>query len=312
MTKRTGPLRAATSFTVKQGHYLAFIDHYSRLHGMPPAESDFRAFFKVTPPVVHQMIKTLHARGFIDREPGKARTITLRLGRAQLPDLETHSGPGKPLLNSVAGMSPKRARRDECEPAPGSRDPFAFVGRARPVPGSETRQQADCLDVLTGEEAGAVLHALLKAHPDLRSDARRVANRLLATVSLSEVAEKVCAGLQALELDDLDAGPHGRGYVEPSEAAWDVVEGVVAPYIHDLERRVKLRHEVEAFQVCSGIVAGLYRAEHSGFELHEYAEDAPAELAGHAVGMWRRRRRNRAFPRQFVETFTPDWDWLAD
>jgi hypothetical protein len=33
------------------------------------------------------MIKTLHAHGFIDREPGKARTIRLWLTRAQLPDL---------------------------------------------------------------------------------------------------------------------------------------------------------------------------------------------------------------------------------
>jgi hypothetical protein len=26
-----------------------------------------------------------------------------------------------------------------------------------------------------------------------------------------------------------------RGYVEPSEAAWDVIEKVVTPYFHDLE-----------------------------------------------------------------------------
>jgi repressor LexA len=66
-----------TPFTAKQGQYLAFIYYYSKIHGMPPAEADFRRFFRVTPPVVHQMIKTLHARGFIDREPGKARTIRL-------------------------------------------------------------------------------------------------------------------------------------------------------------------------------------------------------------------------------------------
>ena len=312
MTKRIGPLRAATSFTVKQGHYLAFIDHYSRLHGMPPAESDFRAFFKVTPPVVHQMIKTLHARGFIDREPGKARTITLRLSRAQLPDLETHPGLGQPLLNSDAGMSAKGA----CATSASRREEAGIhsrrgKGASRSSPRG-TRQQSDCLDVLTGEEAGAVLRALLKAHPDLLPDARLAADKLLATVSFSDVAERVCAGLQALDLDDLDAGAHGSGYVEPSEAAWSAIEGVVEPYIHDLERRVKLRHEDEAFQVCSGIVAGLYRAEQSGFELYEYAEDAPSELAGHAVDIWRRRRRNCAFPRDFVETFTPDWDWLAD
>ena len=77
-----------TPFTAKQGQYLAFIYYYSKIHGIPPAEEDFRRFFRVTPPVVHQMIKTLHARGFIEREPGKARSIRLRLARAELPDLD--------------------------------------------------------------------------------------------------------------------------------------------------------------------------------------------------------------------------------
>jgi DNA-binding MarR family transcriptional regulator len=75
-------------FTAKQGQYLAFIYYYTTIHGMPPAESDFRRFFRVTPPVVHQMIMTLEARGFIDREPRTARSIRLRLTRTQLPDLE--------------------------------------------------------------------------------------------------------------------------------------------------------------------------------------------------------------------------------
>lgn len=75
-------------FTSKQGQYLAFIYYYTKIHGRPPAEADFQRFFRVTPPVVHQMIKTLAARGFIDREPGTARSIRLRLTRAQLPDLE--------------------------------------------------------------------------------------------------------------------------------------------------------------------------------------------------------------------------------
>jgi repressor LexA len=57
-----------TPFMAKQGQYLAFIYYYSKIHGMPLAEADFRRFLRVTPPVVHQMIKTLHARGFIDRD----------------------------------------------------------------------------------------------------------------------------------------------------------------------------------------------------------------------------------------------------
>ena len=85
----------------------------------------------------------------------------------------------------------------------------------------------------------------------------------------------------------------------------------MTPYFHDLERRVKLRHEDEALEVCKGIVLGLYRAEHRGFELLEYAEDSPSELAGQAVEIWRRRRRGWTFPRNFVEKYTPNWEWLV-
>jgi DNA-binding MarR family transcriptional regulator len=76
------------AFTAKQGQYLAFTYYYSKIHGRAPAEADFRRFFRVTPPVVHQMIKTLEVRGCIEREAGKARSIRLRLTRADLPDLE--------------------------------------------------------------------------------------------------------------------------------------------------------------------------------------------------------------------------------
>ena len=147
------------------------------------------AFFKVTSPVVHQMIKPLHARGFIDREPGKARSITLRLGRAQLPDLETHPGLGKPVLNSGAGMGAKKprgtsaSRREEA----GIQSRSGGKGASRSWPHG-TRQQSHCLDVLTGEEAGAVLRALLKAHPDLLPDARLAADRLLVQHNRLHVA----------------------------------------------------------------------------------------------------------------------------
>lgn len=80
--------REPKPFTAKQGQYLAYIYYDTKIHGRPPAQSDLQRFFGVTPPVVHQMIKTLDARGLIERQPGAARSIRLRLTRAQLPDLE--------------------------------------------------------------------------------------------------------------------------------------------------------------------------------------------------------------------------------
>ena len=86
------PARVTTAtidrFTPKQGQYLAFIYYYTKTHGAPPAEADLRRHFRVSPPVVHQMILTLERRGLIERSPGKARSIKLRLSRSELPDLE--------------------------------------------------------------------------------------------------------------------------------------------------------------------------------------------------------------------------------
>jgi len=77
-----------TNFTAKQGQYLAFIYNYSKINGRPPAEADIQRYFRVTPPTVHQMILTLEQKGFIDRIPGQARTITVRLPPEQLPPLK--------------------------------------------------------------------------------------------------------------------------------------------------------------------------------------------------------------------------------
>ena len=79
---------AKKPFTSKQGQYLAFIFYYAKIHGSAPAESDMQNYFKVTPPSVHNMVLALAANGFIERIPGRARSIRLLIPREELPDLE--------------------------------------------------------------------------------------------------------------------------------------------------------------------------------------------------------------------------------
>lgn len=76
------------TFTAKQGQYLAFIYWYTKLNRQPPAEKDMQRYFEVTPPSVHQMVLTLEKRGFIRRQPGKARRIQLLIARQDLPELD--------------------------------------------------------------------------------------------------------------------------------------------------------------------------------------------------------------------------------
>ena len=78
----------AVKFTPLQGQYLAFIDAYSTLNGVAPAERDLERYFRVTPPTIHQMILTLARDGHISRVPGHARSIRLVVPREELPRLE--------------------------------------------------------------------------------------------------------------------------------------------------------------------------------------------------------------------------------
>jgi hypothetical protein len=76
------------SFTAKQGQYLAFIFHYSQIQRQAPAESDLQRYFQVSPPSVHEMIKTLERNGLIERAPGQARSIRLLVRPDHLPALQ--------------------------------------------------------------------------------------------------------------------------------------------------------------------------------------------------------------------------------
>lgn len=76
-----------SSYTPKQGQYLAFIYYYSKINGQAPAEADMQRYFQVSSPSVHQMILSLEKHGFIERKPGQGRSIRLLLPREALPDL---------------------------------------------------------------------------------------------------------------------------------------------------------------------------------------------------------------------------------
>jgi DNA-binding MarR family transcriptional regulator len=92
--RRTGPHR----FTEKQGHYLAFIYVYARIFRHAPAEADMQRHFRVSPPSVHQMVLGLERDGFITRQPGVARSISILVPPQDLPILDwLHINSSKPL-----------------------------------------------------------------------------------------------------------------------------------------------------------------------------------------------------------------------
>ncbi len=77
----------APTFTAKQGQYLAYIYYYNKIHHCAPAESDLERYFRVSPPAIHDMIKTLERKCLIERTPGQARSIRLLVKPEHLPPL---------------------------------------------------------------------------------------------------------------------------------------------------------------------------------------------------------------------------------
>jgi len=188
---------------------------------------------------------------------------------------------------------------------------------------ARSKREGAVLDHLRPDEAADVLRRLLAAHADLADEAERTARSILGEVRFEEIANEVEEVVRAPDLDDLNAraGRHEGGYVEPTEAAWAILEEAVEPFVEDMKRRIGLGLEAEALEICKGVVLGLYRVEHGkGGRILEWAPDFPAEAAGHALEVWSRggnrvkksarrpvSRGYRGFPQEFVDQVVPEW-----
>ena len=72
-------------YTLRQGQYLAFIFYYTRVNKRPPAEVDIQNYFGVSSASTHQMVSVLVEKGLINKERGKARSMSVLIEQDQLP-----------------------------------------------------------------------------------------------------------------------------------------------------------------------------------------------------------------------------------
>lgn len=153
-----------------------------------------------------------------------------------------------------------------------------------------TKSRADVLNALSADEGFAVLRALLAAHPELTEEARAMAMERLVLVERQDVAEAVVACVAALGLEQLSAraGRQLLGYVQPTEAAWAILDETIAPYTQEVERLLALGLEGAARAQCEGVLLGLHviEVDHSSNELLQYAVDFPSEAAGSVLEVW--------------------------
>lgn len=183
------------------------------------------------------------------------------------------------------------------------------TGGRRSKTAAARASKTPALDTLRVEEQAGVMELLLRSAPRLATDAERIARELLADTSVEAVAEEVEWGLRSRGADELQgrAGRQRYGYVEPTEAAWEILGQALDPHLKDVERLLRLRMRSAAHDTALGIVAGLYRCRDVDDPelLLSWAPDLPADHADGPLRMLR--EAGIDVPEGELQEMAPEW-----
>jgi hypothetical protein len=123
------------------------------------------------------------------------------------------------------------------------------------------------LAALTHREKAEVLESLIAQDPALAARAGREGRGVLAAVEIDAVASAVADAVLGLDQEELSqhAGRTRYGYVEPTTAAWSLLEAALEPWLDDITRRAGLGFDGPAKQIGLGMLQGLEQIDdHAG------------------------------------------------
>ena len=155
----------------------------------------------------------------------------------------------------------------------------------------------EIIDHLSPTDALSVLRTLADSDEALARRIAEMATARLSGVDLEEVAAVLYDELDTLEVEEVwdRAGRTRHGYVEPGEAADQMIEEVLEPFLEELTKYQKIGMNTEANRMCMGLLLGLYRFKHeSTSEFKDWAPDAPGIFAETVVDAWKAGSPSRA------------------
>jgi hypothetical protein len=178
--------------------------------------------------------------------------------------------------------------------------------------------QPDILSQLSPDDALAVLR-ILAEDATIAARVRKVAVAYVEDSAphgpedVETIAEDLYFDLEQLEVEEVwdRSGQTRDGYVEPQDAANEMAQEVIEPYLTGITRYQRLGMRQEAMYLCMGILQGLYQFEHqSTSTFREWATDLSLSYAEDAIEQWRGggvKRKAVAELRAFIETSLPLW-----
>jgi hypothetical protein len=148
----------------------------------------------------------------------------------------------------------------------------------------------EIIDHLSPTDALSILRTLAASDEQLALRIAEIATAHLSEVDPEEVAAVLYDELDALEVEEVwdRAGPKRHGYVDPGEAADEMVEEVIEPYLEEIKKYQELGMNTEANRMCMGLLLGLYQFDHeSRSKFKDWAPDAPGIFAETVVDAWK-------------------------
>jgi hypothetical protein len=136
------------------------------------------------------------------------------------------------------------------------------------------------LEQLSPEEAKSILRILSAEDPNIANRIHKLAKKRLSKVDEKEVENEVYRKLLSLQVEDIvsRSGSKRFGYVEPVEAAYEVVEEALEPFANQLMKYRKLAMFPEMSKVGMGLAKGIIKFTKAGkTEFKEWAPDDAIE-----------------------------------
>lgn len=146
------------------------------------------------------------------------------------------------------------------------------------------------IDNLSPDDALTILQQLAAQDEKLATEIATLALAYLSHVDAEEVTGTLRNDLEGLTPEEVwdRAGNTRYGYVEPGEAAEQMIEEVITPCLEEMRKYHKTGLAWEAQQMCKGLLLGFYEFEfQSKTEFKDWAVDAPLAFAEEVLTVWR-------------------------
>jgi hypothetical protein len=171
----------------------------------------------------------------------------------------------------------------------------------------------DIVNNLSPEDALAILRQLAARDEKMAAEIAALALARVPDVDAEEVAGALLDDLAGLTPEEVwdRAGNTRNGYVETGEAAEEMIQELLDPWLEEMRQFHRMGLDWEARQMCMGLLLGFYEFEYkSKTDFKNWAVDAPLFFASEVLSVWQEETIQTA-ERQEVQTFieaeTPRW-----